>query len=696
MNIRNIGVFAHVDAGKTTLSEQLLMHSGAIRRAGSVDEGTAHTDNLPVEQRRGISVKATCVSMDWRGTLINLIDTPGHVDFSAEVERSLWALDAAVVVVCAVEGVQPHTETLFQALKEQSIPTLFFLNKMDREGADVARVLAQIHRLLTPDAVLMADPDAVTEFVCSQDDELLERYLSGEEFMPSFIRGRLADMTRRAAAYPVYAGSALRDEGVISLLDAMVDFLPSPNPSDSPCGEPPPLRRGGSDLIRHRASAAPPSPEGKANQAPLRRGAVAGPATEGLVGRDLCGVVFASTQDRVLGRGVWVRLYTGSLENRAPVTLPAGVDPLTGEEKLVQRKITQIRRVDGSDAGSLTAGEIGVIYGLGDVKVGQVLGDEALLPRRVEPGSLRTPLITVQVIPEKPEDMQALRVACEALSAEDPLLQVRYAKALNELQLHVMGTIQLEIIQELLDTRFNMKVSFSKPAVIYRETIAKPASGFVAYTMPKPCWAIMRFEIEPAPRGSGVTFKSVVPVRDILLRYQHQVEQALPLALHQGRLGWQVTDVNITLVEGNHHQFHTHPLDFIVATPWGIQDGLMRGGSTLLEPILETRFLLPPDCVGRVMSDVALMRGEVTHTETDADRVLMTALIPVATSVDYAATLASATSGRGSMSVKLHGYRDCPLELGATAPRRSVDPLDTSKYILAARSALEGGIFDLE
>ncbi len=643
-HMRNIGIFAHVDAGKTTLSEQLLMHSGAIRRAGSVDEGTAHTDNLPVEQRRGISVKATCVSLTWRDTSINLIDTPGHVDFSAEVERSLWALDAAVMVVCAVEGVQPHTETLFHALREQAIPTLFFLNKTDREGADVGRTLAQIHRLLTPDAVLMADEDAVTEFVCAQDDALLEQYLSGEILPPEIIRARLADITRCAAAYPVYSGSALRDEGVLPLLDAMVDFLP------------------------------PPAPQGD----------------------DLSGVVFASNQDRVLGRGVWVRLYAGAIENRAPITLPAGIDPLTGEEKLVQRKITQIRRVDGADAGSLTAGEIGVVYGLGDIKVGQILGDETLLPRRVEPGHLRTPLITVQAIPDKPENMQALRIACEALSAEDPLLQVRYAKALNELQLHVMGTIQLEIIQELLDTRFGMKVRFSKPAVIYRETIAKAASGFVAYTMPKPCWAIMRFEIEPAPRGSGVTFRSNVPVRDILARYQHQVEQALPLALQQGRLGWQVTDVNITLAEGNYHQFHTHPLDFIVATPWGIQDGLNRGGSTLLEPILETRFLLPPDCVGRVMSDVALMRGEVTSTQTDADRVLMTALIPVATSVDYAATLASVTSGRGSMSVKLHGYRDCPLELGATSPRRSVDPLDTSKYILAARSALEGGIFDLE
>ncbi len=641
---RNIGIFAHVDAGKTTLSEQLLMHAGAIRQAGSVDAGTAHTDSLPVEQRRGISVKASCVRLTWKGRDVNLIDTPGHVDFSAEVERSLWALDAAVVVVCAVEGVQPHTETLFEALREQRIPVLFFLNKTDREGADIQRVTAQIRRLLTPDAVLMADTEAVTEHICSQDEALLDRYLSGEALDPDEMQARLADMTRNAQAYPVYSGSALRDVGVEPFLDAMVTLLP---PADA-------------------AQTA------------------------------LCGVVFASTQDRMLGRGVWVRLYGGKLENRAPMTLPAGIDPLTGEERLVQRKVTQIRSVTGSDAGSLTAGEIGVVYGLGDVGVGFVLGESDLLPRRVEPGRLRTPLIRVQVIPENPEDMQRLRAACEALSAEDPLLQVHYARALNELQLHVMGTVQLEIIAELLATRFDMKVTFSKPAVIYKETIARASFGFAAYTMPKPCWAILRFDIEPGERGSGVVFRSTVPVKDIMARYQHQVEQALPLALHQGRLGWQVTDVRITLTEGSHHLIHTHPLDFIVATPWAIQDGLQRGGSTLLEPILEVRFLLPLDCVGRVMSDVALMRGEVTHTDTDADRALLTALVPVATSLDYAATLASATSGRGSMSVRLHGYRDCPLELGATAKRRSVDPLDTSKYILAARSALEGGIFDLE
>ncbi len=640
-NIRNIGVFAHVDAGKTTLTEQLLMHAGAIRRLGSVDSGTAHTDSLPVEQRRGISVKASCVRLNWKGTDINLIDTPGHVDFAAEVERSLWALDAAVIVVCAVEGVQPHTEALFHALREQQISTLFFLNKMDREGADANRALEQIHRLLTPKAMFIEDAE---ETVCAEDETLLEAYLAGDGVDGLEICRRLGQMTCAGEAFPVFRGSALRDEGVLPLLNALVELLPPPETPDE---------------------------------------------------NRLCGVVFAAAADKMLGRGVWVRLYAGELANRAPVILPAGVDPLTGEEKQVQRKITQIRDVDGNDAGLLTAGEIGVVYGLGDVKVGQTLGDTALLPRRVEPGRLRTPLITVQAIPEKPEQMMALRAACDALAMEDPLLQVRYTRAINELQLHVMGTIQLEILSELLKTQYGLTVTFGKPAVIYRETISKKSFGFCAYTMPKPCWAILRFEIEPAPRGNGVTFASTVPVRDIMARYQHQVEQALPLALHQGRLGWQVTDVRITLVEGNHHLVHTHPLDFIVATPWAIQDGLQRGGSTLLEPILEVRFLLPPDCVGRVMSDVAVMRGEITHTETDRDRVMLTALLPVATSIDYAAALAGATSGRGSMSVRLHSYRDCPLELGATAPRRNVDPLDTAKYILAARSALEGGIFDL-
>ena len=640
--IRNIGIFAHVDAGKTTLSEQLLAHAGAIRVKGSVDSGTAHTDTLPVERRRGISVKATCVSFRHRDVQINLIDTPGHVDFTAEVERSLWALDAAILVVCAVEGVQPQTEVLFNAMAEQHIPVVFFLNKTDRAGADPQRVLGQIHRLLTKNAVILSDAEAVTELICDKDDTLFERYLNGETFEESFLRQRLSRLSRNAEAYPVLCGSALRDEGVAPLLDAIVDFFPAPRACDS-----------------------------------------------------LCGVVFAAQHDRSLGRGVWIRLFGGSLENRMSVALPAGTDPITGEEKTESVKISQIFDPEGNPAGKLLPGGIGIVYGLGNVSIGHVLGNAALLPRRIEPGRLRTPLITVQVIPEKPEQMQALHQACTVLSGEDPLLRAEYIRSLNELHLQVMGTIQLEVLEELLLTRFDLKVTFTPPAIIYRETVSRSCEGFVAYLAPKPCWAILKFRIDPAPRGSGVTFKSEVPVRTVKAQYQNQVAQAIPLALNQGRLGWQVTDVNITLIDGGDHQFHTHPLDFIVATPMAIQDGLRNGGSTLLEPILDVRFLLPPESVGRVISDVSTMRGEVLDSFSDGERMILNARIPVQSSLDYSITLASFTGGRGAMSVRLHGYRECPLELGATARRRNVDPLDTSKYILAARSALEGGIFDI-
>ena len=642
MAVRNIGIFAHVDAGKTTLSEQILLRAGRLRQAGSVDRGTAFTDSMDVEKRRGISVRATCVSFDWQGTQVRLIDTPGHTDFSSEIERSFWAIDAAVLVVDAAQGVQPQTETLFAALSAQGLPLLFFLNKMDRPGADAEKVLRQIGKRLTPRVVPLWDRERTLDVVCSSDDALMEAYLNGAEPKEAEVRNLLAAMTARGEAFPALCGSALRGEGIDALLDAAVAFLPGP---DTSCGE-------------------------------------------------LCGVAFAAVTDPAMGRGLWVRLYGGRLENRMPIDLKTGTDKITGQEIVVQRKITQIRSDAGQDIGHLTAGGIGILYGLGEAEIGYVFGREDLLPRKVQPGLFREPLITVQVIPEKPEQMNALREACAVLSAEDPLLRSRYYSATGELQLQVMGKVQLEIVEELLLSRFSLSVRFGEPTVLYRETIRERAHGFIAYTMPKPCWAVLEFDIAPGPRGSGVTFASVVPGRDILPRYQHQVEQALPQALSQGRLGWQVTDVQITLVGGNHHLIHTHPLDFIVATPMGIQDGLRRGGSVLLEPILEVRFVLPDEYVGRIISDVSMMRGNVTASSSEDGVTSMTAEIPAAASLDYSVTFAAATSGRGSMSARLKGYEECPTELGRTAPRRGVDPLDTAKYILAARNALEGNIYD--
>ena len=641
--MRNIGIFAHVDAGKTTLSEQLLLLGGAIRKAGSVDSGTAHTDNLPVEQRRGISVKASCVRLSWRGEPINLIDTPGHTDFSAEIERSMWALDGAVIVVCGVEGVQPQTELLFETLRRQELPVLFFINKLDRNVADAARVAAQIRRRLSDKAVRLSDSRMLLETMCDCEDRLMEMYLDGRTPDQTDIVSTLSSLARKGDVFPILEGSALKGQGIENVLDGIIDFLPPP----------------------------------------------------GVLETELSCVAFAVTHDKLLGKGMWVRMFGGKLESRDQITLPGRPDPVTGEKSQVQSKITQIRSVDGTDTGSLSAGDIGVIYGINQLRVGQILGSPEHLPRAIRPGSLRTPLTTVKVEAADPSQQTALAAACRTLADEDPLLSARFVGATGELNLDAMGAIQLEILEDALKTRFGLEARFGDPTVIYKETIAKEAVGFCAYTMPKPCWAILRFELRPAKRGSGVSFSSVVPAREILPRYQHQVEQAIPLALSQGRLGWQVTDIDITLVGGSHHQFHTHPLDFIVATPWGIHDGLRNAGSVLLEPILELRLRVPSECTGRIMSDVNTMRGEVTHVDAADEYAAVTALVPVSESLDYPTRLALMTGGKGGMSVRLHGYRDCPLELGAVAPRRNVDPLDTSRYILAARSALEGGIFDL-
>ena len=634
--MRNIAIFAHVDAGKTTVSEQLLSHAGAIRVRGAVDAGTAHTDRLPVERRRGISVQASCAHFSWRGEEINLIDTPGHSDFAAEVERSLWAPDGAVLVISAAEGVQPQTEVLFRALEKARIPTLLFFNKTDREGADAARALAEFRELLSPAAAFLADDEAIMALIAENDDQTAEDYLNGAVYP----REKLLPLLRRAMqaqnAYPALQGSALRDEGIPALLDAVIDLLPPP---------------GGDE------------------NAPL------------------CAILYAASQDPLLGRGVHARVFSGKLQNRDAITL--------GDH---QRKITQIRLWTpdgrGQDTGHLAAGEIGVLYGLSDLAVGTVLGDERLLPRPMKLGDLREPLLSARVTPlEKGKEQEARRALLE-LSGEDPLLSAAYSEETRETTIRAMGKMQLEILEETLRTRFSLPCQFSPPQLICRETVAAPCEGFVAYTMPKPCWAVIKVLIEPLPRGSGVEFRSVVAPRDILPRYQHQVEQAIPLALKQGMMGWQVTDVRVTLIDGNYHEIHTHPLDFIVATPMAVMDGLRRGGTKLLEPILEAHITVPEAAGGRVMNDVTKMRGRVTASNRSGGRLRVTAELPAATSMDYSETLLQFTGGRGGMTASLLGYRDAPDTMRETMPRRGVNPLDTARYILAARSALEGGIFD--
>ncbi len=628
---RNIGILAHVDAGKTTLTERMLYLCGGIQTQGSVDAGTAHTDTLSVERARGISVKAAAASCAWKGVTITLVDTPGHADFAAEVERSLWALDGAVLLLSAVEGVQAQTELLFDALRRARIPVVFFLNKTDRVGADRERVLREIREILGAPAAALWQEEELLESVCETDDELLARYLEGDVPAPEEVRAALGRACRAGALCPVLSGAALRGEGVEALLDAVVDFLPPP------AGDPD------------------------------------GP---------LSGVVFAVSPDAALGRAALLRLYSGSLQNRQAV----------GEKKITQ--IRSLRSTRWEDKGALAAGEIGQVYGLGDVRPGDVLGEAALLP----PGRLRNalsqPLLASRVLPEDEKDLRALREALEALSAEDPHLDAQWSSFAHELYVRLTGAIQVEVLQSLLEERFHLRCRFAPPTVIYKETIAHEAEGFVAYTMPKPCWAVMKFHLTPLPPGSGVQYVCTVPPTAIRPRYLKQVEQTIPRALRQGMLGWEVTDVRIELYDGSDHQWHTHPLDFALATPMGLMDGLRRGGPVLLEPILRCRFTVPSNCAGRLMSDLAQMRGRFDAPETRGDLTLLRADLPAATSLDYPAALAAYTAGRGAMAARLKGYEPVDLSLGATCPRRGVDPLDTARYILAARKALEGEVWD--
>ena len=649
--IRNVGLLAHVDAGKTTTTEQMLYVTGRIRTAGSVDAGTAQTDYLEVERERGISVRMATTVLPWKGCEINLVDTPGHVDFVAEVERSLQVLDGAVLIISAAEGVQAHTETLWHALRRRDLPSVLFINKIDRMGADVPAVLAEIAAGLTDRAIpLDLPPTEMADRLAAFDERTLAHYVETGGADPAFLRKRLVALARAGEAFPVLTGAALKGAGIRELLDAIVEFLPPPpaNQADAP----------------------------------------------------LAGVVFKLDRDPAMGRVAYVRLFAGRLRNRDTV-----LNATRGEEV----KVSQIRRMFArhhEDVGTIAAGDIAALCGLGAVRVGDVLlgagaaataatgttvdrrpgapGAEAIPPL----DRIAEPVLSVRVHPDSPADLPRLVQALQDLTDEDPLLDVQWHPEIRELQVKVMGAIQIEVLGSLLRTRFGLGARFDPPSVIYRETPTQPGEGFVAYTMPKPCWAILRFAIEPGPRGSGLQYSSVVNANRLLPSYQREVEKRVPEALQQGLLGWQVTDLKVTLIDGEHHIYHTHPLDWFIATPMGIMNGLVNTGIMLLEPIYAFRITVPEDLGGKVLGDLLAMRAEFDGPVVAGGRFTVAGSMPVATSLEYPIRLASLTSGRGIISVRFDGYRPAPPDVKASRERIGVNPLDRSKYILSVRGAL--------
>ncbi|MCY9661415.1 TetM/TetW/TetO/TetS family tetracycline resistance ribosomal protection protein [Paenibacillus chondroitinus] len=651
---RNVGIFAHVDAGKTTTTEHLLYHSGRIRALGSVDSGTAQTDSMDVERERGISVRSATTTFTWKETSINLVDTPGHVDFLSEVERSLRVMDGAILIVSAVEGVQSQTEMIWHALQSLQIPTLLYVNKMDRVGADADRVLRDIEKQLTGMAVPIYAPlgaedtfrgaenvlvegasgapgfdlAAAVEKLSELDEQLLTSYIEGVPIPAREVKATLQRFARQGRAFPLLVGASSKGLGIEELMEAILDYLPGPS--------------------------------GSAEQ-------------------PLSAVVFKVERDKTMGRMAYVRLYEGAIRNR---------DTVLNATRGVEEKVTQIRKIDGrraEDIGYVAAGDIAAICGLTQVRIGDVLGRPDAVPPAPR---LAVPLLTVQVHAESDAQYPALVAALQELTDEDPLLDLQWLQEERELHVKVMGAIQLEILTSLLASRFGLQARFDQPSVIYKETPSQPGEGFIAYTMPKPCWAILRFRIEPGAPGSGLVYSSQVRADQLLAQYQSEVERRVPEALQQGLLGWEVTDLKVTLVEGEHHVWHTHPLDFAVATPMGLMQGLAQTGTTLLEPMLQVRITVPEVYGGKVLSDLVQMRASFDPPQLSGDRFVVEGRLPVATSLDYPVKLSAMSGGRGVITSSFGGYQPSPPDVHAERKRRGVNPLDQSKYILAVRKAL--------
>lgn len=664
-SIYNIGILAHVDAGKTTITENLLFLGGAIRQKGSVDDGSAVTDSLDIEKKRGISVRSAAVSFTWNEHKINLIDTPGHPDFSAEVERVLRVLDGVVLVVSAVEGIQAHTFTLWDACQDLEIPVLIFVNKIDRAGADFEAVLQTIRNefRVNPFPVYGVQDEGLNnagivplwtggqmyineenkqlkamaiESIADFDELILEQYLDEKTIDNTLVLATAQkrifqniDSQNTEKTIPVFVGIAKTAIGMEELLTGIIEFLP------------PAIQKSNDELS---------------------------------------GLVFKIEHDKTEGRQAHIRLFSGQLNSKENIYNHSQKTEI--KIGLVQKKFTSKQEI----IGTLLAGDIGVITGVKNINAGDVLGKPGLIKKAK---SLHVPVITTQVKAVEDKDYNALAKALQVVNSEDPALDFRWYKAEKELHLRMIGPMQMEILETVLEKRFNIKAECGAPDIIYKETPSSTAEGFVRYWMPKPCWAIMKFLIEPGERGSGINYFSKVRQSDIHKKYQNEVEKTIPKALEQGIKGWEVTDIKITMIEGEDHEVHSRPGDFILATPMGIMRALENAKTTLLEPILNFEIKAPEETLGRIAGELTQMRAQFANPSFENAQFILKGTIPAATSINYSIQLNSTTGGKGRIRFNLAGYDICPKGEGKTRSFKGVSPLDESQWILHRRGAFK-------
>ena len=636
MNIINIGILAHVDAGKTTLTERLLYASGTISEPGSVEKGTTRTDTMFLERQRGITIQTAVTSFQWHSCKVNIVDTPGHMDFLAEVYRSLAVLDGAILVLSAKDGVQAQTRVLFHALRKLNIPTIIFINKIDQVGIDLEGVYQSVRDKLSADIIIkqtvsLSSKITLTEntsaevwdSVIENNDELLAKYIAGESISQKELAQEEQRRVQDASLLPVYHGSAKNGLGIQQLMDAVIGLFQS---------------------TKEQGSAA------------------------------LCGRVFKVEYTDCGQRLVYLRLYSGTLRLRDTVAL-------AGREKL---KITEMRipskgeivRTDTAHKGEI------VILPSDSLRLNDILGDKTQLPREMW-SDVPFPMLRTTITPKTAEQRDRLLDALTQIADTDPLLHYEVDSTTHEIILSFLGRMQLEVVSALLTEKYKIETAVKEPTVIYLERPLKVASHTIHIEVPpNPFWASIGLSVTPLPLGSGVKYKSRVSLGYLNQSFQNAVMDGIRYGLEQGLCGWNVTDCKICFEYGLYYSPVSTPADFRSLAPIVLEQALKKSGTQLLEPYLSFTLYAPQEYLSRAYHDAPKYCATIETAQVKKDEVVFTGEIPARCIQAYRTDLAFYTNGRSVCLTELKGYQATVGE-PVIQPRRPNSRLDKVRHMFS-------------
>ena len=627
---KTFGIFAHVDAGKTTFSEQILYYTKSIRKKGRVDYKEAFLDSQKVEKERGITVFSDVGTFSYDGDTYYLIDTPGHIDFSPEMERTLSILDYAILVVSAVEGIQGHTETLWNLLKNRKIPTFIFINKIDRVGADVNKVYQQLKRRFSEDICLLSNnslmnlSDEEIEFVAGKDEELLNLYFE-DNYNNQLWINKLKFLVKERQIFVASSGSALLDQGVKEFLDIF-------------------------------------------NKLTMTNYELADIFT---------GKVFKIRYDEKGTRITYIKALSGLLKVKDEL-----VYNHNGEE--IREKVNEIRAYNGvkyeiKDVAS--AGDVFAVTGISNMKAGMGIGIEDSTEEMI-------PTLTAKVLYDSTVNIKEVLKYLKILESEEKTLNVQYDEILKEMHINVMGKIQLEVLKEIIQERFNLNVEFDKPEILYKETIGNEVNGY-GHFEPLRHYAEVHLKLLPGERGEGIVFENRCHNDYLTPGQQNLIKTHIFEKKHRGILtGSEIDDIKVILITGRAHIKHTEGGDFREATKRALRQGLDSAENILLEPYYNFKIEVDNQLLGRVLSDVQKMNGTFNEQQSVGDRVIITGRGPVATFMDYSLEFQALSKGKGGLSLMYGGYDVCHNAeevIERIGYNKDADPEYTSSSIFCAK-----------